>query len=66
MRLDLGHRVHGDAHDDQDRRSAKIEGRLVERDEGLRQKANEGDVGGADDGQAREDIIQIGRRALAR
>src|SRR5215208_1612217 len=58
LRLELLHRVQGDADDDQDRGSAEVEVRGSLVDEDGRERGHRGKVQGAGEGEAREDAVE--------
>ena len=64
--LDLRHGVHGDAHHNQERCPAEVKRHRSIGDQDLRQDADNGEISGADHGDAREHIIDVLRRTLAR
>src|SRR6266568_9607670 len=64
--LDLLDRVERDAHHDEERRPAEIEGHAELVDEERRQHADRGDVDRAAKGDAREDVVDVVGRRLAR
>src|SRR3546814_5010441 len=64
--LNLRDRIHRDADDDQEAGAAEIEGDAVLGNQDLGQDADEGQIDGADDREAREDVVQIVRGVLSR
>ncbi len=66
MAVDLRHRIHGHAHHDEQRGAAEIEGQIRVGDQHLRQQADDRQIGGAENGDAHQHVIDEFRRALAR
>src|SRR5687768_10610876 len=57
--LDLGHRVHRHVDDDEQAGAAEIEGDARARDQEFGHQADQGQISGADHGDAGEDVIEI-------
>src|SRR5262245_42275063 len=64
MTLNLGNRIHGDAHHDQERCSAEIEWHAGVRDQELRQDADHRQIDRTYDRNACENVVNILRRLL--
>ena len=64
IRLDLGPEIHRDHHDDQQRRSSKIEGDVVLQDEKLGQQADQRDVHRPTQGQPGQDLVNVAGRLI--
>src|SRR5215813_6444396 len=65
MRVDLGHGIHGDGYHDQEAGPAEVEREVPPGDQQFRQKADEGEIGGTDDRQTGEHIVEVLSRVLA-
>ena len=64
MRLHLGHEIHHDHDDDQERRPTKMERNVERQDQELRHQTHCRDVDRTDHGQARQDTVNVVGRVL--
>ncbi len=65
MRLHLRHEVHGDDHDDEQGRAAKLKRDVERHDHELRQQTDHGHVKRAKHGQAGDHVVNVAGRLLA-